>query len=436
MDIAVHRFDASARNRGRAIPARAALAVLCIAAAWPVRAQELGASVQGLLDHARAHSPELAAMRLEVEAARQRVLPAGALPDPMLRVEMENLTNYGNDAPPSVWPWKVGQTKYTLTQTLPAWGKRELRREVAAAEVQQAASRADAAWNELATRIRTGFAQYALACGNERLTREVLDLLARLAQLAQSRYAGGLVAQQDAIRAQLEQTAMHSELIAIDNDKRQLRARLNALLAREADAPLAEPQALPPLPALTAQDAGALALRAAAGNPTLLAEQARLRAAERNRELTQRNRSPDLTVGVAPVQMGSRITMWGVMVELNLPLQQESRRAQERESDAMAAASRSRAEALSRQLLGELGENLSSIDAARRSEALITSQLLPQSEASLRSALAAYESGKVDFATLLDAQRQIRKARQDLLKVQVDARLRLAEIERILGDTL
>ena len=50
--------------------------------------------------------------------------------------------------------------------------------------------------------------------------------------------------------------------------------------------------------------------------------------------------------------------------------------------------------------------------------------------------LAGYETGKVDFATLLDAQRQIRKARLDLLKVQLEQQMRLAEIERIVGEDL
>ena len=62
--------------------------------------------------------------------------------------------------------------------------------------------------------------------------------------------------------------------------------------------------------------------------------------------------------------------------------------------------------------------------------------MLPQSDLSLRSALAAYENGKVDFATLLDAQRQIRKAQMDRLKAQVEAQMRLAEIERIVGEDL
>ena len=402
----------------------------------PARAAELGASVESLLEHARVQSPELAAMRFEADAAAQRVQPAGALPDPMFRMELENINNYGEDAKPSLLPWKVGGTKYTLLQSFPAWGKRELKRDVASADVQQAAARADAAWIELAAKIKTAYAQYYLATGVERLTQEVLDLMTRLEQLAQARYAGGLVSQQDAIRAQLEQTAMRSELIALDSDKRQLRARLNALLARDGAAPLADPQALRPLPAVSALDALALADRARAANPLLLAEAARLRGAQSNRELAQRNRYPDIAVGVSPTQMGSKITTWGVMVEVNIPLQQDTRRAQEREADSMISASRSRAQALADQLLGALGENLAAIDAARRTEALIATQLLPQSELSLRSAVAAYENGKVDFATLLDAQRQIRKARQDRLKVQVEAQMRLAEVERILGEEL
>jgi outer membrane protein, heavy metal efflux system len=134
--------------------------------------------------------------------------------------------------------------------------------------------------------------------------------------------------------------------------------------------------------------------------------------------------------------MGSRITSWGVMFELNIPLQQETRRSQEAESEAMLAAANSKSETLANQLIGDLGENLAGLDAARRTEALIADQSLPQSELSLRSALAAYENGKLDFTALLEAQRQIRKTRLDRLKAQVEAQMRLAEIERIVGEDL
>lgn len=424
-------------------PGCSCLPLLCAlmastAAPGAALAQEaaLGANLQGLLAHARAQSPELGAMRQEAEAAAQRVGPAGALPDPVLRVELMNLNNYGNDAPPSLLPWKVGETKYTLMQALPLWGKRELKRDAAAADARQADARSDAAWAELAARIKAGYAEYYRAVGNQRLSAEVLGLMTRLEQVSQARYAGGLAGQADALRAQLEQTTMRAELIALDGEKRQIQARLNALLARDSGAALADPVALRPLPSLSTADATALAERARARNPLIQAELARVATAQASQELAQRNRYPDLTVGVSPSQMGWRVTTWGVMVEMNIPLQQDARRGQEREAAAMVSAARARSEALQQQLLGEMAVQLAGMESARRTETLLQTQLLPQAELGLQSTLAAYENGKAEFTMLLEAQRQIRKARQEILKSQVEAQLRLAEIERILGEDL
>ena len=398
----------------------AALAVAFLVSA-SLQATELGEDVQGLLDIARTHNPELALMRAEAEAAGQRVQPAGALPDPLLRVELMNVNNYGNDAGFNLLPNKVGETRYTLMQMLPWPGKLELRRGIAQADARQAQARTEVAWNELAVRIKTAYARYYLAAGNERLVLEILDLMKRIEQIAQARYAGGLVVQQDAIRAQLEQTTMRAELIMLESEKRQQRARLNALLSREPGAPLGEPRALRPLPPPVSLDVPALAQRALA---------------KKTRELTLRNRYPDFSVGLQPTQMGSRITSWGVMFEMNIPLQQTTRRSQEAEAQAMVTAARARWQNVANQLVGELGETVAMLQAARQTEALVTNQTLAQSELSLRSAIAAYENGRLDFTALLEAQREIRKARQEQLKAQAEAQVRLAEIERIVGEAL
>jgi outer membrane protein TolC len=117
-------------------------------------------------------------------------------------------------------------------------------------------------------------------------------------------------------------------------------------------------------------------------------------------------------------------------------LQQSSRRSQEREAEAMLAASGARKEALLNQILSDLSEGVAGIDTARRTESLLATRLLPQAELTYQSALAGYETGKVDFATLLYARRQILKAGQQRLKAQFEAQVRLAEIERLLGEGL
>lgn len=420
----------------RAIAATCLVALLAASGGAPAQSAPPGRTVDSLLEIAREKNPEFASMRLEAAAARERPESAAALPDPTFRVELMDVTNAGTQAGPNLLPGRIGSTKYTVMQMLPWFGKRGAMREAAEADAQSASSRADATWQELAMRIKSAYAQYYLAAGNVRLTREVLELLAQLESVAQARYAGGLAAQQDAIRAQVEQTSMSADLVMQESDRRRAAARLNALASRPASAPLADPESLRPLPPLAKLRAADLEERARAKSPLIAAEEARARSAGKMAELADLNRYPDLTVGLSPTQMGSRIADWGVMLEVSIPLQQSSRRAREREARAMLDAARARTEAATTAAMGELSESLAGLDAARRTEALAASSLLPQAELTYQSALAGYENGKVDFATLLDAQRQILRAKQERLKAQAEAQMRLAEIERIVGEDL
>lgn len=413
---------------------RLAIAVAMLATTLAQGAEVLpGASVESLLAAAREGSPELRMVSLEAEAARERIQPAGALPDPVLRIELENLTRNGSQGA-TLDPRRVGDTKYTLMQPLPFWGKRDLKRELAASEAAQADGRRADTWAEIAARIKTLYAQYWLTSQAVRLTRENIELSRQLEQVAQARYAGGLAAQQDAIRAQVERSTMDAELIGMESELHHLMSFMNAMLARPANSALATPSSLRPLPAKL--DAAALSQRLQAANPQLAIEAARLDGAEKGRDLAYRNRYPDLTVGIAPMQVQNRVDAWSLMLEMNLPLQQGTRRSQERESERMLEAAAARREALGHRLHGELSAALSELEAARQTEQISRSRLLPQAELTFKSALAAYETGKVDFATLLDAQRQIRNARLALLRAQASQQMRLADIERLLGEDL
>lgn len=395
-----------------------------------------GANVEGLLALARTQNPDFAAAQHEAQAAAERVYPASALPDPILRTELRNFTNQGADASANLLPSRVGSTKYTLIQPVPFWGKRDLKREMAEAEAQQSSSRASANWTELAARIKTAYAQHYTLVHAELLTREMLVLSESLEKITQARYASGLAPQQDVIRAQVEETSLRGELVTIENEHHHAQVRLNTLLKRPAMAPLATPQTLRPVPPPARLEYGALEERLRARNPQLFAEEARVTAAAKNRELAYRNRYPDFSLGISPIQVGSKVNEWELMVEFNIPLQQGSRRSQEREAQSLLAAAESRRESAYNQLLADLAESLSALESTRRSESLARDSLLPQSELTFKAALAGYETGKVDFATLLDAQRQIRNARLNLLKSQGEMQFRLAEIERLLGEDL
>ncbi len=394
-----------------------------------------GRTVASLLDYARQNNPDYAAMRHEADAAGERVTPAGALPDPKLKVELMDITKMGEQNA-TLSPSRVGSTQYTITQELPWYGKRDLKREIAELDAEGAQGRSRGAWSDIAARLKAAHVQRYVLSRNEQLTREILDLMVRLEKIAQARYAGGLAMQQDVIRAQVEQTAMRNDLIMLENEDNMLRARINMLLSRPVNAPLAQPEALPPLPAPARLDYAALEARVRGRNPRLFADDAAIRSAEKKRDLAYKERYPDFMLGVTPVQYRNSVKEWQLMVEFNIPLQQSSRRSMERESESMLSAARARKEATANEVLSELAENLSGIEAARRTEQLATTSLLPQTELTFNAALASYENGKVDFATLLEAQQQIRKARLNQIKAQGEAQVRLAELEKLLGEDL
>lgn len=414
--------------------------VLTVASGLPAVAhaaeQSIGGNVESLLEFARDRHPEFAAMRHEAAAATARVPPAGALPDPVFGVELRDFTNEVKGGSANVLPARVGVTRYTINQSLPWFGKRDLKREIAAAGAGEAEGRAAATWADLAWQIKQTYAQYYQQVNSIQYGRENLVLLDQLTQIVQVRYAGGLVPQQDAIRAQTERTALQSELAMLEGENEQAAARMHTLLGRPPAVRLLPPERLRPLPPAAQLEIGALETRIVERNPRLAADAARIEGAEKTRELTYKNRYPDFNVGMGSMQEGNRVASWDLMFEVNIPLQQESRRAQELEAERMLDAAKSRKAVSLNQMLAELAESLAALRAARRVEELVHASLLPQAELTLQSALTGYGTGKVDFATVLDAQRQRRKAKEDLVKARVNQQMRLADVERVIGEEL
>jgi cobalt-zinc-cadmium efflux system outer membrane protein len=422
------------------VPRLAVLAAALLLAAAGASAQPagqvIGGDVDSLLEFARARHPEFAALRAEAAAAEERIEPAGALPDPMFRTELRDITNDGKDADSNLLPPRIGSTRYIFSQAVPWFGKRDLRREVAGAGAGEAQARARGGWIDLATRIKLAYVQHHVQLASTRYARENLDLMRRVAEIARTRYGSGFGGQQDALRAQSEIIAMETDLVMLEGESRQTEARLRALLGRPENLRLRPPEKLRPLPSPAKLEIAALEIRLKANNPQLAMDDARITGAEKGRELVERNRYPDLTLGVSPTQVGKRVAEWELMFEINIPLQQESRRAQEREAELNLEAARLRRQGNFNQALAELSESLAGLDVARQVESLLSSGLLPQAELNLNAALAGYENGRIEFTAVLDAHRQLRRARTELTKARGDQQIRVAEIEKMVGEEL
>lgn len=370
-------------------------------------------------------------MQAQTEAADARILPAGALPDPMASVWLKEI----DPDQPSFLPGNVGSTTYMLQQRFPLWGKRGLAREVARDEARATGYERDAIALDLLGRAETAYVRYWHARESVTVIDRLIALLEQVEEIAGVRYALGMAAQQDSIRAQVARTGMQRERIERLATRGEAIAALNALLGRRADAALAEPTSHPVLLVEDSTLAAALQRLERGDHPALQASTAMATAANRNVELERRNRYPDVTLGVGAMQRGDRLSGYELRLEVEIPFQQRARRERERGSRLLEDAALARTEAARSELQGRIGSAWARWIGAREQHQLIEKTLLPQANANFQSALASYQVGEVDFGTLLDALREWQGA--DLARVDAtrDELLGAAAVRAINGDT-
>ena len=353
-----------------------------------------------LIERSLAARPELRQAEAGLRAERERVPQAGALPDPVLSLGIQN------DGFKEITVGKMETSFYQvmLSQGLPWPGKRGLRTDVARLS-------ADAAGAALARARLTTEADVRRAYLDLLLTRDRLALLKRLeeiwqtsAGIARVRYEAGDGAQSDVLRAQLELNRLRQRRWALESQERTGVQTLNRLRGRPVDEPLAtsvsvRALAVPELPSREAALADALER-----SPELA--EARLGAARASKSaaLAERERYPDLGVNAGIMPRGQFEPMWLAGLSVGLPVW--SARKQSRavaESRARAEAGARGAETIEQVLRLRVAERQSAYEALLETIRLFREGLLVLSRATADSTLAQYRVGKVTFASVLEA---------------------------------
>ena len=380
-----------------------------------------GATVDELLGLVRQFNPDLAAAALDREEAVSKVVPAGALDDPML--------NLGHDQ-------GFHQTTATISQEFPLWGKRDLRASIAEEGAQAAKGREGDVAQQLAEQVKVAFAQYYEAIQAIRVTHEMHDLLHTLNGAVRAGYAHGIGSQSDAIRTELEQNRLDIEFASLKRDADTAKAKINALIGRSADAALARPIKLRKAPPAGALVLDGLIARATSDNPMLASARADIAAAEGERELVEKSYYPDVTISVGVDSLPNMSPQGMVGLGIKIPFQRGAREAQERGATAKRSAARSRLDGTLLKIESNLQSDLAELRRAEQSKAMLASTLLPESQAAYQAALAAYQQGAGDLTSVLDAAHKQLELRVELLRSETDEQTATAAIERAIGGDL
>jgi outer membrane protein TolC len=291
------------------------------------------------------------------------------------------------------------------SQTLPWFGKRDLRGEVVALGARQKEAALERARLSIQADVERAYIDLLLV-------RDQFDLLAKLETLwtqaegiALVRYEAGDGAQSDILRAQLERSRLKLRRWLLTAEERRRVAVLNQLRDHPLDEHIATSRSLVDVPdPVLPKDTVALE-DAEARSPELQKSRLLIEQTGRLVDLAKREYYPDVTVsaGLMP-RWGGFDSMWQAGLSFPIPLWAGSRQSRAVEENLLrGTAARSDAEATRQLLRLRVTERLALLEALIATNALYRSELLVQSEATVSSTMAQYQVGRVTFASVLEA---------------------------------
>ena len=176
-----------------------------------------GDSLTSLQAAVQQDNPQLQQVMAEMQAASARTISAGALADPVFKLELMDFTPEGKGK--QYLPGRTGQSKYTLMQDLPWYGKRDLKTSIAEQQADVAKFKAAKTRNELKAEVRRLYARRYETHQMWLLNEEIDSVLHQIEQTANSRYQQGLANQQELIQTQLNRSQLAKMQIDLEKIK-------------------------------------------------------------------------------------------------------------------------------------------------------------------------------------------------------------------------
>jgi outer membrane protein TolC len=353
-----------------------------------------------LIAESLAVRPELKEAERTLRAEEERVPQAGALPDPVLTLGIQN------DGFTSIEIGKA-ETSFLLamaSQSFPWPGKRGLRED--AARLGASEARAALARARLGTEaeVRVAYLELLLARERLQLLAERTALWEESERVAHARYEAGEGPQSDLLRAQLERARLEQGRLALAAEERVRTEALNRLRAHPLDERIRTRRLLEDLPDPTPAPSAEEISDAEARSPELAIARLSAERADVGVELAHRDLFPDLGVSAGVMPRGGLPPMWQAGLSVNVPIFAGTKQNRAiAESEARQEARRSGVLAIEQVLRQRVAERMTALGALLETLRLYRGGLLAQSHATAESTLTQYRVGRVTLVSVLEA---------------------------------
>ena len=379
---------------------------------------------------AREANPMLQAVRLRADASRERISPAGALPDPQLSFALMNrpVSDFGTNEP-------MTMNSVQLSQMLPWPGKLGFRERQARHLAEAQGLDAEETERRLLAQVKTVYFQLAYMDRALRIMDETRDLLRDFLQVSSALYSVGSGLQQDVLQAQVAVAQMSEDITVMEQDRLAMAARLNALLGRAATEQVGVLEL--PQPGSELPDVDSLMQLAVEERPALRAARERVLAAQAGYRAARRALYPDFMVGLGFGQRPQFDDMVSLMVGVSIPVWAgSSQLPMRREMQAMQLMEQAMERDLYNETYANLAEFRAAAERARKLSNLYDTSVLPQARAAVESALSAYRVGRIDYTTLVMNEMTVNRYQIENVRLTAEYHRAVAQVEALIGGTL
>ena len=384
-----------------------------------------------LLSEAAQNDPDIRAARAAWQAAAQVPSQVSTPPDPQVTVQ-----NFAVGSPRPFAGFSNSDFAYIgfgVSQDLPYPGKLKLKGEAAQQDAVISRDKFESVRRGIVEQIKEAYFQIAYA----QQILEVLErngkLLEELERITDARYRVGQGTQQDVLKTQLESTKLLREITDQHGLMNTQQALLRKLLNRPQDSPdiTAEPLVETPM----RYSADELMAKVRETNPSVSGQEETVKRQSLAVEMARKDRYPDFNMQYMWQHTASQFRDYYMLsFTARIPIYRR-RKLNAEMAQSVEELNRSRREYESQvqSAFFDIRNQFIAAETASQMLKIYREGLIPQALAAYQAGLASYQTGRLDFESLLSAFMDVLNFDSEYWKTLMDHETALARIEQVAG---
>jgi len=379
-----------------------------------------------------ANNPAIKQAENRWRAAVQRVRQANAWDDP--RIAGDSRVRRFVDVPPNAFM----DQSLTVEQLIPITGKNLLRGRAAAAEALSIFEEVRRAELDVIAKARASFFRLANAYEQLEINSKNLVSLRQIADISRSKYETGVESTANALVAETDYSKLLETRRDLERNLSDAQSQLNALMNRDAFAPLGTPAAAN----INEANLSLSRLRAItlAQRPEVQMAHAKIDSEKSKLQLARRAWIPDpalMLKGQRYNDASQAVSELDAGVSFTVPWVNPSKySAGVREARENVGAAEQGLDREQKEALRLLRDQLEKIETAHHHVELFRDKLVPQARQAFEATRLSYESGKASFLDWISAQRNLRDIEATAREHLADYQIAVADLEAVTGTEL